>query len=45
MPMPRATARPTMAEFLKFKWAEDMSLMPVIAMEANTFTVAPPSTQ
>ena len=44
-PMPRAIDNPTTVVFLKSIGAVVMSLIPVIAIDANTETVAPPSTQ
>ena len=43
--MPRAIDNPTTVVFLKSIGAVVMSLIPVIAIDANTETVAPPSTQ
>ncbi len=44
-PMPRATDKPTTAVFLVLSPSFTTSLMPVMAIMANTDTVAPPSTQ
>ena len=43
-PIPRATASPTIEVFRKFISCCITSLIPVMAMEANTEIVAPPST-
>ena len=43
-PTPRATARPTIEEFLKSIFSVKISFTPVIAIDANTDIVAPPST-
>ena len=43
-PTPRATARPTIEVFLKSIFSVKISFTPVIAIEANTDIVAPPST-
>ena len=44
-PIPSAMDKPTTVVFLKSIGAVVMSLIPVIAIDANTETVAPPSTQ
>ena len=43
-PTPRATASPTIDVFLKSIFSVKISFTPVIAIEANTEIVAPPST-
>ena len=44
IPTPRATESPTIDVFLKSIFSVKISLIPVIAIEANTDIVAPPST-
>ena len=44
IPTPKAAARPTIEVFLWFISPEETSFMPVMAMDENTETVAPPNT-
>ena len=44
-PIPTAIARPTIEVLRKFSSSEAISFIPVMAMDANTEMVAPPSTQ